>query len=241
MSAAPLPLLKVAPTRVRFRILFLLCLLAMITYMDRAANGSAKTDIMKDLGADRDDFFWVLMAFQFAYALFEIPSGWLGDTQGPRSTLLRVVLWWSAFVALTGFVGTTALGGVFLGFTALIAIQFCFGVGEAGAFPNMAKALYNWFPAGDRGFAKSVIWMSARFMGGLTPLLWVLLTDKGLAHLRWNDAMWLFAGAAAVWAVVFYFVFRNKPAEHPAVNAAERDEIDAGRVVAAGPVRIPWG
>ena len=74
--------------------LFLPCLLAMITYMDRAANGSAKKAIMDDLGVGEDDFFWVLMAFQIAYAIFEIPSGWLGDTRGPRSTLLRVVLWW---------------------------------------------------------------------------------------------------------------------------------------------------
>jgi sugar phosphate permease len=241
MSVAPSPPSLAAPSRIRYWVLFLLCLLAMITYMDRAANGSAKKAIMDDLGVSEDDFFIVLMAFQFAYALFEIPSGWLGDTKGPRSTLLRVVLWWSAFVALTGFVGLKHQGTIVLGFTALIVIQFLFGVGEAGAFPNIAKALYNWFPAADRGFAKSIIWMSARFMGGLTPLVWILLTDPNLAHLYWREAMWLFAGVAALWAAVFYFVFRNKPAEHPAVNEAERAEIDVGRVAAAGPVRVPWG
>jgi sugar phosphate permease len=209
--------------------------------MDRAANGSAKKDIMADLGVSEDEFFVVLMAFQFAYALFEIPSGWLGDTRGPRSTLLRVVLWWSAFVALTGLVGLKYQGAIVLGFTALIVIQFLFGVGEAGAFPNIAKALYNWFPAADRGFAKSIIWMSARFMGGLTPLVWILLTDQNLGRLSWREAMWLFAGVAAVWALVFYFVFRNKPDEHPAVNEGERAEIDVGRVSVPGPVRVPWG
>jgi len=121
MTAPSLP-----PTRVRFFILGLLCLLAMITYMDRAANGSAKKAIMADLNADRitagekpfleEDFFIVIMAFQLAYAIFEIPSGWLGDTKGPRSTLLRVVLWWSVFVALTGFTGTTLPGGFYVGF-----------------------------------------------------------------------------------------------------------------------------
>jgi len=234
-----------APTHIRYWVLFLLCLLAMITYMDRAANGSAKDSIMKDLndagaGLHKDDFFWVLIAFQLAYAIFEIPSGWLGDTVGPRSTLLRVVLWWSAFVALTGFVGTNYLG-VPLGFAALIVIQFLFGVGEAGAFPNIAKALYNWFPAADRGFAKSIIWMSARFMGGLTPLVWVLLTDDRMGGLSWREAMWGFAALAAAWCVAFYVFFRNKPGEHPAVNAAERAAIDVGRVETKGPVRIPWG
>jgi MFS transporter, ACS family, glucarate transporter len=226
------------PTGIRYTILFMLCLLAMITYMDRAANGSAKKAIMGDIGVSEDDFFWVLIAFQLAYAIFEIPSGWLGDTVGPRSTLLRVVLWWSLFVALTGFVGTSMLG-VYFGFTALIVIQFFFGVGEAGAFPNIAKSLYNWFPASDRGFAKSIIWMAARFMGGLTPLVWVLLVELG--GLSWRQALWLFAALAAIWSVGFYLWFCNRPGEHSAVNSAERDLIDQGRVNAKGPVQVPWG
>lgn len=226
----------------------MLCLLAMITYMDRAANGSARNAIMADLNAtspdgvqySAEDFFWVLMAFQIAYAIFEVPSGWLGDTFGPRSTLLRVVLWWSGFVFLTGFVGLT-VAGFYVGFSALLLIQFLFGVGEAGAFPNISKALYNWFPAADRGFAKSIIWMSARFMGGLTPVIWVLLTDARLGGLHWREAMWLFSGLAFVWCIYFFVSFRNKPAEHPAVNPAERELVDVGRVATHGPVRVPWG
>ena len=237
-----------APTRFRYVILGLLCLLAMITYMDRAANGSAKKAIMADLNAnlpseqkkyDTEDFFIVLMAFQLAYAIFEIPSGWLGDTRGPRAILLRVVLWWSLFVALTGFTGWTLPGGLYIGFTALVVMQFLFGMGEAGAFPNISKALYNWFPAGDRGFAKSAIWMCARLMGGLTPLVWVLLVELG--GLTWREAMWLFAGVAAVWCVAFIFVFTNKPSEHKRVNAAEVAAIDAGRIGSNTAVQIPWG
>ena len=231
------------PTRYRYVVLALLCALAMITYMDRAANGSAKTAIMKDLNANGssytvDDFFYVLMAFQLAYALFEVPSGFLGDTFGPRSTLLRVVLWWTAFVALTAFTGLTLPGGLYFGFLTLITVQFLFGVGEAGAFPNISKALYNWFPASQRGTAKSVVWMSARFMGGLTPVLWVLLVEIGGA--TWREAMALFAAAAALWCVVFALVFRNTPAESRNVNDAELASIYAGRVEAQVKVVVPW-
>ncbi len=244
------------PTRFRYVILALLCFLAMITYMDRAANGSAKSAIMTELNADLpegatkfvvEDFFIVLMAFQIAYAIFEVPSGWLGDTKGPRSTLLRVVLWWSVFVFLTGFTGMTVLGGIYIGFWMLVGIQFLFGVGEAGAFPNISKALYNWFPATDRGFAKSAIWMSARLMGGLTPLLWVVLTGWQYGGMNkdggfdWREAMWLFAAVAALWCVAFYFVFRNRPQDCPRANAAEVAIIDAGRVESKGPVVVPWG
>ena len=239
----------IRPTRVRYAILALLCVLAMITYMDRAANGSAKKAIMADLNQNQvatgqevykeDDFYIVLMAFQIAYAIFEVPSGWLGDTRGPRSTLLRVVLWWTFFVALTGFTGWTLPGGFYVGFAALVVIQFLFGVGEAGAFPNMAKSLYNWFPASSRGVAKSAIWMSARLMGGLTPLVWILVVELG--GMSWNQAMWLFASTAAIWCVVFYFAFTNKPGEHRKVNAAELAEIDVGRLPQAGHAGVPWG
>ena len=239
-----------APTRFRYVILGLLCLLAMITYMDRAANGSAKTAIINDLNANLPEgtpqysdyhFFYVLAAFQLAYALFEVPSGWLGDTRGPRQTLLRVVIWWSIFVALTGFTAMTKLPlGIYVGFWSLVVIQFFFGVGEAGAFPNISKALYNWFPAADRGFAKSAIWMCARLMGGLTPLVWVLLTDARFAGLSWNVAVWLFAAVAAVWCVIFVLVFTNRPADHRSVNAAELAMIDAGRTSPPVAMKIPW-
>jgi MFS transporter, ACS family, glucarate transporter len=232
-----------SPTRYRYFILGLLCLLAMITYMDRAANGSARDAIMKDLNANgssytKDDFHWVLMAFQLAYAIFEVPSGFLGDRFGPRSTLLRVVLWWTLFVALTGFTGMT-IGGLYIGFGLLLVMQFLFGVGEAGAFPNISKSLYNWFPATQRGTAKSIIWMSARLMGGLTPLVWVLLTDLG--GLSWREAMWLFAGIAGFWCVAFYLTFRNTPEEVRGVNPEERAIINEGRSEVKAIRTIPWG
>jgi len=229
------------PTRVRYSVLALLCVLAMITYLDRAMNGNAKKDMMDSLGRPVEDFFWVLTAFQIAYAICEVPTGWMGDTYGPRKTLLRIVLWWSLFVALTGCTGLAWPGSemVVIGFGVLIFIQFLFGMGEAGAFPNITRALYNWFPASQRGAAQGAIWLSARLMGGLTPVVWVLLVT--IAALSWRHAVWLFAAAALVWCVVFYFWFRNRPDEHPAVNSAERDLIEAGRVPHPAHHGVPWG
>jgi ACS family glucarate transporter-like MFS transporter len=227
------------PTRVRYSILVLLCTLAMITYLDRAMNGQAKKDIMESIGRPEADFFWVLTCFQVAYACFEIPTGWMGDTFGPRKTLLRIVLWWSLFVALTGCTGL-AFGSseVMIGFGALLVIQFFFGVGEAGAFPNITRALYNWFPAEKRGFAQGSVWLAARLLGGFTPFIWIVLT--AILGLTWRQAIWLFAALALGWCVVFYFWFRNRPGEHPAVNAAERDLIEAGRAPQAGHAGVPW-
>src|SRR5262249_4751916 len=125
--------------------------------------------------------------------------GWLGDVFGPRKTLIRIVLWWSFFIAVTGLVGR--ISGVFVfdvtlpeltlyGFETLIAIRFLFGIGEAGAYPNIARALYNWFPLRERGRASGMVWMSARFMGGLTPLVMILLLN--LLNLHWRTIFLLF-------------------------------------------------
>ena len=66
----------------------------------------------------------------------------------------------------------------------------------------MARGVYNWFPASQRGTAQGAIWMSARFMGGLTPLIWVCLTDPKLLALHWRAGFWIFTG------VGLHFVLR---------------------------------
>lgn len=229
------------PTRVRYSILALLCTLAMITYLDRAMYGSAKGDMMAAVGRPVEDFYLVLIFFQLAYACFEIPTGWMGDTFGPRKTLIRIVLWWSLFVGLTAFAGYSLPGSevMLISFGVLVAMQFFFGMGEAGAFPNIARAVYNWFPSTERGFAQGSVWLSARFMGGLTPFFWVCLT-AGLG-LTWREALWVFAGLALVWVATFMWWFRDRPEEHSATNVAEQELIKAGKAPPAGHAGVPWG
>lgn len=233
------------PTNVRYSVLLLFCTLSMITYIDRAFWGSAQEDIRKDLGLKSvADLIVALWAFQLAYALFEVPTGYLGDKYGPRKTLIRIVLWWSFFFCLTTLVGYE-IGGLALagmtGLTVLIIFRFLFGVGEAGAYPNMARGLYNWFPVSQRGTAQGAVWMSARFMGGLTPLIWLCLVDPKLLGLHWKTGFWLFAGVGLLWCLVFALWFRNTPEEHPKTNQAERDLIASGRGPAQLHEGVPWG
>src|SRR3954471_14740769 len=116
-----------AATPVRTRGLVFAFTLAVVTYVDRICSSAAAPFIMEDLGLTVLQMSAVFSAFTLAYSLFEIPSGWLGDTRGPRRVLTRIVLWWSAFTMLTGAAR---------GFQSLVTIRFLFGVGEAGAFPN---------------------------------------------------------------------------------------------------------
>lgn len=239
------PLASVAqPTRYRYGVLGFACSLAAITYLDRLCIGSAaqKDYLPAALGLQgSEDLRWAFTSFSLAYALFEVPTGWLGDVFGPRSTLIRIVLWWSFFTALTGLAGLTVAGYTLVGLTTLIVIRFLFGIGEAGAFPNITRALHNWLPVTERGMGQGWVWMSGRLMGGLTPLIWTAVVVWG--GLPWRYAFLIFGVTGIVWCVAFAVWFRNHPEEKPGVNAAEVALIRAGAAGAAerAEANVPWG
>src|SRR5207244_10058359 len=141
--------------------------------------------------------------------------------------LIRIVLWWSLFTALTALAGLTLPGGWVVGIGALVVIRFLFGIGEAGAFPNITRALHNWLPLTERGTAQGWVWMSGRLMGGLTPLIWTALVVWPESYWpSWPDHAWrwafvLFGVIGVCWCVAFVAWFRNRPEENPHVNEAE--------------------
>src|SRR2546421_1635987 len=129
------------PTRVRYGVLGFACALSMITYLDRVCFGTVAPYIQKEFNLSESEKGYLFTAFALAYALFEVPSGWLGDVFGPRRTLIRIVLWWSFFTALTGAVGLKVGGVVLGGLGTLIVVRFLFGMGEAGGLPNLTAGL----------------------------------------------------------------------------------------------------
>src|SRR5437763_589917 len=114
----------VRPTRARGRVLTFAFLLAVVTYLDRICISAAAPFMMEDLHLTVLEMSAVFSAFTLAYSIFEIPSGWLGDTRGPRRVLTRIVLWWSGFTMVTRAAQ---------GFASLVSIRFLFGAGEAVA------------------------------------------------------------------------------------------------------------
>ncbi|QJW90994.1 MFS transporter [Spirosoma taeanense] len=212
---------------VRYRVLTVLFLLSTITYLDRVCMNVVSKYVKSDLGLDNQQFGWVLGAFSLAYALFEIPTGSMGDRLGPRRVLTRVVLWWSGFTMLTGT--TTS-------FLYLLVVRFLFGMGEAGAYPNASIVISRWFPAVEVGRAQSVIWAAGRLGGALTPLLVIPLVHW--AGWRWAFAVLGLIGVA--WAIGWYVWFRDEPAEKASVTTSELQTIEAGRKLRASDHRIPW-
>ncbi len=223
------------PTRARNIVLLFAIALAVITYLDRVCISQAAPAIQAALGLDKVQMGYAFAAFGWAYALFEIPGGWLGDRIGPRRVLMRVVCLWSLFTVATGWAWSLA---------SLVAFRFFFGMGEAGCFPNITKAFTLWFPRAERVRAQGVLWLSARWGGAFTPLLvgWMLAGgEKGGAglglHYQWIFLIFGVVGIA--WAVLFFRWFRDRPRDHAGVNAAELAHIGE-RADDAETHAMPW-
>jgi MFS family permease len=214
-------------SRARFTLLRFAFALSVVTFLDRVCIASAATSIREDLHLTAIEMGWVFSAFTLAYAIFEIPSGWLGDTIGPRKVLTRIVLWWSAFTMATGLAWS---------FGSLLICRFLFGAGEAGAFPNVSRSFSQWFPVKERGRAHGIIFMGTRLGGALAPPLAVAL----IAAVGWRASFWVFGAFGIFWAVGWWRWFRDDPAQHPSVNALELETIRQDSGVDSGKNQLQW-
>jgi ACS family glucarate transporter-like MFS transporter len=200
------------PTRYRHRVLGLLSLLLVITYLDRVCLAIAGPRMQEALHIGPVAWGWVTGVFTIAYASFEIPSGALGDRLGPRRVLTRIVLWWSAFTSLTGIVSNYYL---------LLLTRFCFGMGEAGAYPNAGVVISRWSPPAKRTSAWGIAMMAGQLGGAFAPLLVVPIQMR----YGWRASFYMFGLLGVAWAVVWYRWFRDSPADMPNISQQEVAEI----------------
>jgi MFS family permease len=217
-------------TRVRYRVVALLCLLTFILYLDRICISQAATSIKDELHLSHTAMSFVFNAFTVAYGLFEVPIGHWGDRHGSRGVLTRIVLWWSLFTALTG----AAAGPV-----TLLLVRFFFGAGEAGALPNAARVISRWFPPRARGPAQGALITSMLAGAAVSPVATQYLIDA----LGWRSSFAALAVPGLLWAAVFYWWYRDDPAAHPETNELERAYIRGGAVppgAAEAHPPVPW-
>jgi sugar phosphate permease len=215
------------PTHVRHVVLGLTVAAYMITYMDRQVLATTRPAIMEELGISLVAMGWVTFAFRMAYALFQIPGGWLGDTIGARRALTMVVSWWSVFTALTALAWSAA---------SMIVIQVFFGLGEAGAFPIATRSLSRWMRPTERGFAQGITHAGSRLGGAITPPIVALAI---VPFFGWRAAFYAFGVLGVVWSSVWFFYYRDTPEEHAGTNDAER-ELIAGGIKRKSMGKVPW-
>jgi MFS transporter, ACS family, glucarate transporter len=204
------------PTHARYWVVGFALALAMIMYIQRVAISQAIVPISADLQLTKAQTGMILGAFGLSYALFEIPMGLLGDKLGVRRVLSQLVLAWSLFLALHGWVWNV---------TSLWIVRFLFGAGEAGCFPNLTRMLSAWLPVGERVKAQAVMWAFGRWGGALAPPVAFFV----IYHFGWRVGFGILALLGAVWVAAFLPWFRNDPAEHKSVNKEELALLEASR------------
>jgi MFS transporter, ACS family, glucarate transporter len=202
----------------RYQLVIVFVIFAIITYLDRNSISSIGDDITKELGLSDQQWGFILSAFSIAYGAFEIPTGIMVDKIGPKRTLFRIVIWWSIFTILTGFAS---------GFYFLLIVRFLFGAGEAGAFPTISVAIARWFPTVERGRIQSIVWMGSRMGGALAPISSIWLAES----FGWRGVFYIFGAMGILWAVGWYFWFRDEPRDIKGITQAEVDFIESGRSV----------
>ena len=177
-------------------ILIMLVVLGMVTFLDRINISVAGSSIMHDLNLSPAEWGWVQSAFILSYGLMQIPMGALGDRFGHRKILAAIVLWWSLFTAFTGLAG---------GLASLLVIRFMFGIGEAGSSPCSTGVISRWFEKDEVGKAQGYVWAASRMGGALTPFVVIPV----MVTVGWRAAFYLLGALGIVWAVVWYWYYRD--------------------------------
>jgi MFS family permease len=177
--------------------------------------GTATPMIMQEFGLDKITMGWSVSAFNWTYALFQVPGGWLADRLGSRIVLAAAITWWSIFTAATGI----SFSG-----TSLAAMRGLFGVGEAAAFPAASRALVRWWPAHRRAFGQGFQHSGSRLGAAIAPLLVVFLVSQ----FGWRSVFYLFGAGGILIALAWFIYYRDFPYLHFGVNAEELKLLDAG-------------
>ncbi|MNQ26387.1 putative glucarate transporter [compost metagenome] len=207
-------------TRMRYGILLLIFLLTTINYADRATFSIAGDAASQDLGLNPIQMGYIMSAFAWAYVIGQIPGGALLDRFGTKLIYTLAIAAWSFFTLVQGFSGFLTGGAIFAG---LFAMRFMVGLAESPSFPGNARLVAAWFPGSERGTA-SAIFNSAQYFSLVVfaPFMgWLVHTFD------WHSVFFVMGSLGLIAAFVFWKMVRS-PVDHPGVNKAELDYIEAG-------------
>lgn len=199
----------------RWHMIILVCFITIINYLDRTALGVAAPTIMEALDISKEQYSWIVSAFQLAYTIGQPVMGYFIDTIGLKlGFFICAIVWGLATLA-------HSLTGSWQGLAGMRAIM---GFSEASAIPAGVKTAATWFPAKERGIATGVFNMGTSFGAMLAPPLiaWCILFHS------WQFAF-LVAGGLAIVAAFIWLIFYKDPKEAKRLSADERAYIEDGQ------------
>jgi sugar phosphate permease len=222
------------PSRGRWYVLLLISAMYLITYLDRVNISTAAPAISKEFAFDKVTMGFIFSAFVWAYALFQVPGGWLSDRFGARGVLGGVVIYWSLMTAATAAAFSAG---------SFIVVRFLFGVGEAGAFPGATRAMQLWYPQAERGLVQGVTHSASRLGAAIAPPIVVLI----MSEFGWRPVFYICGAVGLLWSLWWSLTYRNLPEDHPLVNKTELIDIrgtDASGAIKPPPIEkqtnVPW-
>ena len=193
-------------------VLFLMCVMYGITYVDRVNVSTAASVFSKELHLNNAQVGFIFSAFAYPYLIFQIIGGWVSDKFGARMALTVSAVIWAGATLATGFAGT---------FTTIVIARVLLGFGEGATFPTATRAMSDWAPASKRGFVQGVTHSAARLGNAITPPLVAWL----IALTSWRGSFIALGMVSMAWAVAWGWYFRNDPASHKSVTQEELAEL----------------
>ena len=204
-------------TRIRWLMIGLIFVVDVLMFIDRVNISIAAKYIIPEYSLTEVQMGSVFSAFVLGYALLQIPGGWLGDRFGPRRVLAVAIFWWSAFTVVTAVAGSLFLVSLLGIVGSFIVVRVLIGVGEAAALPNRNRLVANWIPPHERALAIGIGGSGSMVGAALTPPLIVAI----MLSLGWRAAFYLAGAVGIAVAMLWYWLARDRPEQHPWLNHTE--------------------
>lgn len=207
-----------APTRRRYVIFGLAASVSFLLYLHRYTWNLIRPELQSTYNLSNTQLETLGSAFYFPYAAAQVPGGILCDLFGPHLFLVAIILIWSLILPLFGSVSS---------FPALVSIRAGFGLAQAGAYPALSQVTRAWFPRRNRTGVQG--WIASAFGRGGGAMASIIMGTflMGYLQLSWVSALTVLSAVGVIFALLFFFVFRNDPAHDPHTNQAELDLIRA--------------
>jgi sugar phosphate permease len=179
-----------------------------LTYIDRVNVGTAAGAFKRELHLNNTEIGLVFSAFAYPYLIFQVFGGWVADRFGPRRALTICGVIWAGATILTGLVHSLV---------AMLAARLLLGFGEGATFPTATRAMTNWTPRAQRGFAQGITHAFSRLGNSITPWLIASLTIA----ISWRGSFVVVGVVSLLWALVWWLYFRDDPATHKGISPEE--------------------
>jgi sugar phosphate permease len=186
-----------------------------LAYLDRANYGfAAAAGIDKDLGITSATSSLIGSLFFLGYCLFQVPGAIYAQKNSVKKLIFASLILWGVCAAATGMVSNIPM---------LMALRFILGIVEAAVMPSMLMYISRWFTRTERSRANTFL-----ILGNPVTVLWMSIVSGYLVrNFGWREMFVIEGVPAILWAIVWWFTVKDRPADAPWMSDKEKADFDA--------------